>query len=96
MGLGTKATAAQHSPLRKLCKCELQRLGCSLCDHTSLIPVCFRPSSIKEEQEDEEICENYPYESPESTDEQGHSPELNQDEGSPERPNLHFDRVPSL
>uniref|UniRef100_A0A3Q4BAF9 Fork-head domain-containing protein n=1 Tax=Mola mola TaxID=94237 RepID=A0A3Q4BAF9_MOLML len=53
---------------------------------------------IKEEQEDEEICENYPYESPESTDEQGHSPEMNQDEGngSPERPGLHFDRVPSL
>ncbi|TMS16763.1 hypothetical protein E3U43_014056 [Larimichthys crocea] len=53
---------------------------------------------IKEEQEDEEICENYPYESPESTDEHGHSPEMNHDEdnGSPERPNLHFDRVPSL
>uniref|UniRef100_A0A3P8TK37 Fork-head domain-containing protein n=1 Tax=Amphiprion percula TaxID=161767 RepID=A0A3P8TK37_AMPPE len=53
---------------------------------------------IKEEQEDEEICENYPYESPESTDEHGHSPEMNQDEdnGSPERPNLHLDRVPSL
>ncbi|XP_070695697.1 forkhead box protein P1-B-like isoform X4 [Pempheris klunzingeri] len=54
--------------------------------------------SIKEEQEVEEICENYPYESPESTDEHGHSPEMNQDEdnGSPERPSLHFDRVPSL
>ncbi|XP_028265787.1 forkhead box protein P1-B-like isoform X2 [Parambassis ranga] len=54
---------------------------------------------IKEEQEDEEICENYPYESPESTDEHGHSPEMmNQDEesGSPERPSLHLDRVPSL
>ncbi|XP_041859744.1 forkhead box protein P1-B-like isoform X3 [Melanotaenia boesemani] len=53
---------------------------------------------IKEEQEDEEICENYPYESPESTDEQGHSPEMNQDEdnGSPQRFNLHLDRVPSL
>lgn len=53
---------------------------------------------IKEEQEDEEICENYPYESPESTDEHGHSPEMNHDEdnGSPERPNLHLDRVPSL
>ncbi|XP_051280621.1 forkhead box protein P1 isoform X2 [Dicentrarchus labrax] len=53
---------------------------------------------IKEEQEDEEISENYPYGSPESTDEHGHSPEMNQDEdnGSPERPNLHFDRVPSL
>ncbi|XP_068996944.1 forkhead box protein P1-like isoform X2 [Embiotoca jacksoni] len=53
---------------------------------------------IKEEQEDEEICENYPYESPESTYEHGHSPEMNQDEdnGSPERPNLHLDRVPSL
>lgn len=53
---------------------------------------------IKEEQEDEEICENYPYESPESTDEHGHSPEMNQDEdnSSPERPNLHLDRVPSL
>lgn len=51
---------------------------------------------IKEEQEDEEICENYPYESPESTDEHGHSPEMNHDEdhGSPDR--LHLDRVPSL
>ncbi|XP_062283508.1 forkhead box protein P1-B-like isoform X1 [Scomber scombrus] len=53
---------------------------------------------IKEEQEDEEICENYPYESPESTDEHGHSPEMNHDEdnSSPERPSLHLDRVPSL
>ncbi|XP_056896106.1 forkhead box protein P1-B-like isoform X2 [Takifugu flavidus] len=53
---------------------------------------------IKEEQEDEEICDNYPYESAESMDEHGHSPDGNQDEGtgSPERPNLHFDRVPSL
>ncbi|XP_075897925.1 forkhead box protein P1-B-like isoform X9 [Nelusetta ayraudi] len=51
---------------------------------------------IKEEQEDEEICDNYPYESPESTDEHGHSPEMQQDEGSPGRPSLHFDRVPSL
>ncbi|XP_040009720.1 forkhead box protein P1-B-like isoform X2 [Xiphias gladius] len=53
---------------------------------------------IKEEQEDEEICDNYPYESPESTDEHGHSPEMNQDEdnGSPERYSLHLDRVPSL
>ncbi|KAM3617026.1 uncharacterized protein V6R79_001288 [Siganus canaliculatus] len=53
---------------------------------------------IKEEQEDEEICENYPYESPESTDEHGHSPEMNQDDdhGSPDRPSLQFDRVPSL
>ncbi|XP_015229025.1 forkhead box protein P1-B-like isoform X2 [Cyprinodon tularosa] len=53
---------------------------------------------IKEEQEDEEISENYPYESPESTDEQGHSPELLQGEvsGSPERSELHFNRVPSL
>ncbi|XP_054633886.1 forkhead box protein P1-B-like isoform X3 [Dunckerocampus dactyliophorus] len=50
---------------------------------------------IKEEQEDEEICENYPYES-ESTDEHGHSPEINRDgdNGSPER--LRLDRVPSL
>lgn len=55
-------------------------------------------ASIKEEQEDEEICDNYPYESAESMDEHGHSPDTNQDEGtgSPERPNLHFDRVPSL
>ncbi|KAG7221575.1 hypothetical protein INR49_017106 [Caranx melampygus] len=44
---------------------------------------------IKEEQEDEEICENYPYESPESTDEQGHSPEMNHDE---DNGNLHLDR----
>ncbi|KAM4609733.1 forkhead box protein P1-like isoform 2-T2 [Polymixia lowei] len=53
---------------------------------------------IKEEQEDEEICENFPYESPESTDEHCHSPEMNRDEdnGSPERPSLQFDRVPSL
>uniref|UniRef100_A0A672J4K0 Forkhead box protein P1-B-like n=1 Tax=Salarias fasciatus TaxID=181472 RepID=A0A672J4K0_SALFA len=53
---------------------------------------------IKEEQEDEEICENYPYESPESTDEHGHSPDMNADEEqcSPERPSLHLDRVPSL
>ncbi|XP_006794288.1 forkhead box protein P1-B-like isoform X3 [Neolamprologus brichardi] len=53
---------------------------------------------IKEEQEDEEITENYPYESPESTDEHGHSPEMNRDDdnGSPERPSLHLDRVPSL
>ncbi|XP_034067046.1 forkhead box protein P1-B-like isoform X5 [Gymnodraco acuticeps] len=50
---------------------------------------------IKEEQEDEEICEGYPYESPESTDELGHSPEMNHDEHM-EMPNLHFDRVPSL
>lgn len=60
----------------------------------------FYQTSIKEEQEDEEICENYPYESPESTDEHSHShsPEMNQEEdnGSPERPNLHLDRVPSL
>ncbi|XP_061546292.1 forkhead box protein P1-B-like isoform X2 [Phycodurus eques] len=51
---------------------------------------------IKEEQEDEEICENYPYESPASTDEHGHSPEMSRDEdnGSPER--LRLDRVPSL
>ncbi|XP_055366010.1 forkhead box protein P1-B-like isoform X2 [Betta splendens] len=53
---------------------------------------------IKEEQEDEEICESYPYESPESTDEHGHSPEMNPDDdgGSPVRPSLHLDRVPSL
>ncbi|XP_017265270.1 forkhead box protein P1-B [Kryptolebias marmoratus] len=54
---------------------------------------------IKEEQEDEEICENYPYESPESTDEHGHSPGMIPDEfssSSPERCNLHLDRVPSL
>lgn len=53
---------------------------------------------IKEEQEDEEISENYAYESPESTDEHGHSPETLQEEisGSPERSELHFDRVPSL
>nr|AMK37812.1 Foxp1a [Oreochromis niloticus] len=53
---------------------------------------------IKEEQEDEEISENYPYESPESTDEHSHSPEMNRDDdnGSPERPSLHLDRVPSL
>lgn len=53
---------------------------------------------IKEEQEDEEISENYPCESPESTDEHSHSPEMNPDEdtGSPEKPNLHLDRVPSL
>uniref|UniRef100_A0A3Q2YWX3 Forkhead box protein P1-B-like n=1 Tax=Hippocampus comes TaxID=109280 RepID=A0A3Q2YWX3_HIPCM len=51
---------------------------------------------IKEEQEDEEIAENYPYESPGSTDEHGHSPETNRDNdsGSPER--LRLDRVPSL
>ncbi|XP_023812519.1 forkhead box protein P1-B isoform X3 [Oryzias latipes] len=53
---------------------------------------------IKEEQEDEEICENYPYESPASTDEHGHSPDMNQEEdnSSPERSSLHLDRVPSL
>ncbi|XP_037539936.1 forkhead box protein P1-B [Nematolebias whitei] len=53
---------------------------------------------IKEEQEDEEIGENYPYESPESTDEHGHSPEMIPDDfsSSPERCNLHLDRVPSL
>ncbi|KAM3871610.1 forkhead box protein P1-B-like [Diretmus argenteus] len=53
---------------------------------------------IKEEQEDEEICENFPYESPESADEHSHSPDMNQDEdnGSPEKPYLHLDRVPSL
>ncbi|XP_051912475.1 forkhead box protein P1-B-like isoform X3 [Hippocampus zosterae] len=52
--------------------------------------------SIKEEQEDEEIGENYPYESPGSADEHGHSPETNRhnDSGSPER--LRLDRVPSL
>ncbi|KAM8829846.1 forkhead box protein P1-B-like isoform 1-T1 [Synchiropus picturatus] len=55
-------------------------------------------SFIKEEQEDEEICENYSYECQESTDEHGRSPEMNHDEdhSSPERPNLHLDRVPSL
>ncbi|XP_068453563.1 forkhead box protein P1-like isoform X2 [Clinocottus analis] len=53
---------------------------------------------IKEEQEDEEICEGYPYESPESADEHGHSPQTHRDDdhGSPERPDLHIDRVPSL
>uniref|UniRef100_A0A3P8WVX1 Forkhead box protein P1-B-like n=1 Tax=Cynoglossus semilaevis TaxID=244447 RepID=A0A3P8WVX1_CYNSE len=53
---------------------------------------------IKEEQEDEEISENYPYESPESTYDHCHSPETNQDEehSSPGRYNLHLDRVPSL
>uniref|UniRef100_A0A1A8N2B2 Forkhead box P1a n=2 Tax=Nothobranchius pienaari TaxID=704102 RepID=A0A1A8N2B2_9TELE len=53
---------------------------------------------IKEEPEDEEICENYPCESPESTDEHGHSPDGMQEDnlGSPERSNLHLDRVPSL
>ncbi|MED6236156.1 hypothetical protein ATANTOWER_005156 [Ataeniobius toweri] len=53
---------------------------------------------IKEEQEDEEISENYPYESPGSMDEQGHSPEMLQEEinCSPERSELHFDHVPSL
>ncbi|XP_037334183.1 forkhead box protein P1-B-like isoform X1 [Pungitius pungitius] len=53
---------------------------------------------IKEEQEDEEICEGYTYESPESTDEHGHSPETHHDEdhGSPQRPHLHFNKVPSL
>ncbi|XP_061700266.1 forkhead box protein P1-like isoform X2 [Syngnathoides biaculeatus] len=51
---------------------------------------------VKEEQEDEEICENYPYGSPASADEHGHSPEMGRDEdnGSPER--LRLDRVPSL
>ncbi|XP_036068704.1 forkhead box protein P1-B isoform X2 [Oryzias melastigma] len=52
---------------------------------------------IKEEQEDEEICENYPYESPASADEHGHSPDMTQEEdSSPERSSLHLDRVPSL
>ncbi|XP_068602485.1 forkhead box protein P1-B-like [Brachionichthys hirsutus] len=53
---------------------------------------------IKEEQEDEEIRENYPYESPESTDEHGHSTEMiqHEDAGSPERLGLHLDCVPSL
>ncbi|AWP10309.1 putative forkhead box protein P1-B-like [Scophthalmus maximus] len=48
---------------------------------------------VKEEQEDEEICDSYPYESPESTDEHGHSPDTNPDD---ERHNLQLDRVPSL
>lgn len=66
--------------------------------HSWLVCSVLRRGSIKEEQEDEEICDNYPYESAESMDEHGHSPDTNQDEGngSPERPNLHFDRVPSL
>ncbi|XP_056279649.1 forkhead box protein P1-B-like isoform X2 [Pseudoliparis swirei] len=54
---------------------------------------------VKEEREDEEICDGYPYESPESTDELGHSPEMHHgddDDGSPGRPSLHMDRVPSL
>ncbi|XP_072305223.1 forkhead box protein P1-B-like isoform X3 [Eucyclogobius newberryi] len=52
---------------------------------------------IKEEQEDEEICDNYAYESPESNDEPVHSPEMmHHEDGSPERPSFHFDRVPSL
>ncbi|KAM6977598.1 forkhead box protein P1-B-like, partial [Aplochiton taeniatus] len=46
---------------------------------------------IKEEQDDEEICENFPYESPRSADEHGHSPNMDHDEGS-----LQLDRVPSL
>ncbi|XP_033825317.1 forkhead box protein P1-B-like isoform X2 [Periophthalmus magnuspinnatus] len=52
---------------------------------------------IKEEQEDEEICDNYAYESPESNDEPVHSPEtMHHEDRSPERPSFHFDRVPSL
>lgn len=56
---------------------------------------------IKEEQEDEEICDNFAYESPESnTDDPVHSPEMmihqHHEDGSPERPSFHFDRVPSL
>ncbi|XP_034028792.1 forkhead box protein P1-B-like isoform X2 [Thalassophryne amazonica] len=54
---------------------------------------------IKEEQEDEGATENYLYESPESTNEHGHSPEMmihDEDGSSPETPNLQFDRVPSL
>ncbi|XP_077454630.1 forkhead box protein P1-B-like isoform X3 [Stigmatopora argus] len=52
--------------------------------------------SIKEEQEDEEISENYPYEYPESTDEHSHSAETNRDEehGTPDQ--LRLDRVPSF
>lgn len=55
-------------------------------------------SFIKEEQEDEEICETFPFESPDSTEELGHSPEMNHDggHGSPGRPHLQLDRVPSL
>ncbi|XP_077454544.1 forkhead box protein P1-B-like isoform X2 [Stigmatopora argus] len=51
---------------------------------------------IKEEQEDEEISENYPYEYPESTDEHSHSAETNRDEehGTPDQ--LRLDRVPSF
>lgn len=100
MDLDTKATAVQHSPHHRLCKCPY-----SQCiwityylksDHIFVLRVY--QTSIKEEQEDEEISENYPYESPESTDEHGHSPEMNRDDnnGSPERPSLHLDRVPSL
>ncbi|XP_053281332.1 forkhead box protein P1-B isoform X1 [Pleuronectes platessa] len=53
---------------------------------------------IKEEQEDEEICDSYPYESPESPEEHGHSPEMSQEEDSSSlgRHNLHLDRMPSL
>uniref|UniRef100_A0AAV2LZZ1 Fork-head domain-containing protein n=1 Tax=Knipowitschia caucasica TaxID=637954 RepID=A0AAV2LZZ1_KNICA len=52
---------------------------------------------IKEEQEDEEICDNYAYESPESNDDPVHSPEgMQQEDRSPQRPSFHFDRVPSL
>uniref|UniRef100_A0A3B4A5B4 Fork-head domain-containing protein n=1 Tax=Periophthalmus magnuspinnatus TaxID=409849 RepID=A0A3B4A5B4_9GOBI len=55
------------------------------------------PHFIKEEQEDEEICDNYAYESPESNDEPVHSPEtMHHEDRSPERPSFHFDRVPSL
>lgn len=108
MDLDTKVTAVQHSPRHRLCKPQLLIpvayltqlwLNPMMCPHRLLFCLFFlHPSSIKEEQEDEEICDNYPYESPESTDEHGHSPEMNHGEcnGSPERPSLHFDRVPSL
>ncbi|XP_068186675.1 forkhead box protein P1-like isoform X1 [Antennarius striatus] len=53
---------------------------------------------IKEEQEDEEICENCPYGSPGSPDGLGPGGGVSQQGGgsSPERPGLHLDRVPSL
>lgn len=53
---------------------------------------------VKNEQEDEEIYEIFPPESPESTDEHSPSPEVDhgEDSGRTGKPNLQLDHVPSL
>ena len=60
-------------------------------------------TSVKAEQEEEEICESFPPESPDSTDEHSPSPGVDHGEedhseeaGSPGKQRLQLDHVPSL